>query len=211
MCGGTPGVQGVVHAHRVYPRVCGGTRGRLGRLLRNEGLSPRVRGNQPGSRAAPALCGSIPACAGEPLPSPSWSSTVTVYPRVCGGTTSLWVTPASTAGLSPRVRGNHGRKRSVNRQMRSIPACAGEPGMARLSPPALSVYPRVCGGTRPAPCRPAPQTGLSPRVRGNPCRLPFLLTCWRSIPACAGEPVPRLSRPQSGRVYPRVCGGTASV
>ena len=50
--------------------------------------------------------GSIPACAGEPdivrhssLPSP-------VYPRVCGGTGNTTATGETTAGLSPRVRGN---------------------------------------------------------------------------------------------------------
>ena len=50
--------------------------------------------------------------------------------------------------------------------------------------------------------------GLSPRVRGNPLRLPIGYTYPRSIPACAGEP-PRPFRPsQTARVYPRVCGGT---
>ena len=48
--------------------------------------------------------------------------------------------------LSLRVRG----KRRVGRLHldlpRSIPACAGEPGAAPALPPAVMVYPRVCGG-----------------------------------------------------------------
>ena len=70
--------------------------------------------------------------------------------------------------------------------------------------------------------------GLSPRVRGNLHRLGRTAAGHGSIPACAGEPgyAAWLSHPkgsipacageplfvqgpwQSGRVYPRVCGGT---
>ena len=66
----------------------------------------------------------------------------------------------------------------------------------------------MCGGTV---CRAAldkARGGLSPRVRGNP-------QCWaqgaaarRSIPACAGEPVPPPPPARPVGVYPRVCGGT---
>ena len=51
--------------------------------------------------------------------------------------------------------------------------------------------------------------GLSPRVRGNlrganPGAIPR-----RSIPACAGEPEIVGGAAEFGKVYPRVCGGTA--
>ena len=36
---------------------------------------------------------------------------------------------------------------------RSIPAYAGEPSFLRWRADFLTVYPRVCGGTRPAPHR----------------------------------------------------------
>ena len=50
--------------------------------------------------------------------------------------------------------------------------------------------------------------GLSPRVRGNRRRvLPRGRGRW-SIPACAGEPVRVRAVNVSGKVYPRVCGGT---
>ena len=52
------------------------------------------------------------------------------------------------------------------------------------------------------------ESGLSPRVRGNLLLLPLLLLALRSIPACAGEPLPPLSLLTSREVYPRVCGGT---
>ena len=50
-------------------------------------------------------------------------------------------------GLSPRVRGNRTTCCSTGLRMRSIPACAGEPPPRLMTMSALTVYPRVCGGT----------------------------------------------------------------
>ena len=52
--------------------------------------------------------------------------------------------------------------------------------------------------------------GLSPRVRGNLRTFDTLTTSDGSIPACAGEPRPRVCACMPPRVYPRVCGGTRS-
>ena len=70
-----------------------------------------------------------------------------VYPRVCGGTPADFAFYWSTAGLSPRVRGNqlHGITGSLGQG--SIPACAGEPRVVPFSSLQQRVYPRVCGGT----------------------------------------------------------------
>ena len=51
---------------RVYPRVCGGTAQFVGWHQMHGGLSPRVRGNRHSDGHGLMLCGSIPACAGEP-------------------------------------------------------------------------------------------------------------------------------------------------
>ena len=51
-------------------------------------------------------------------------------------------------GLSPRVRGNPRHRNSSTLEVRSIPACAGEPLTIRPPPQEARVYPRVCGGTR---------------------------------------------------------------
>ena len=69
-------------------------------------------------------------------------------------------------------------------------------------------YPRVCGGTgnmQSGTCR---DTGLSPRVRGNPGRFQTSRGFLGSIPACAGEPQRSRAAATGARVYPRVCGGT---
>ena len=172
----------------VYPRVCGGTPNSRRYTTTPVGLSPRVRGNRVAPAAADELRGSIPACAGEPISLRPKTSNTKVYPRVCGGTSAALRPYASERGLSPRVRGNphHGQGQTVN--VRSIPACAGEP---QNRPPRLRgapVYPRVCGGTVAGRSTAQLWMGLSPRVRGNPAHQNLHAGAERSIPACAGEP-----------------------
>ena len=90
----------------------------------------------------------------------------------------------------------------------SIPARAGEPRL--LLPPlqSLRVYPRACGGTSGRPWVGICQTGLSPRVRGNPDHGRLRLGPEGSIPARAGEPLWDWMRTDHAAVYPRACGGT---
>ena len=193
----------------VYPRVCGGTPSGHRLRANRSGLSPRVRGNQPGGAAGRRKPRSIPARAGEPIALVHAVHSPRVYPRVCGGTLPASWRPWRTKGLSPRVRGNRCRWRPGARQGRSIPACAGEPPAAPAYPPAQEVYPRVCGGTRPRPGKGCRCGGLSPRVRGNPHRYRPGGAHGRSIPACAGEPHGARASGRRIWVYPRVCGGTA--
>ena len=80
--------------------------------------------------------------------------------------------------------------------------------MRRRGIASLAVYPRVCGGTDDGADMPDGDEGLSPRVRGNHRTWLPLIWSLRSIPACAGEPVPVRNGANSLRVYPRVCGGT---
>ena len=175
----------------VYPRVCGGTLHVFVDLPRPVGLSPRVRGNRTRRRQPALPRGSIPACAGEPVVSLVWIS--------------------SQEGLSPRVRGNREPFRAGSPGMGSIPACAGEPLRRAPVPACESVYPRVCGGTYHAPSERMHVDGLSPRVRGNRIEIDTNGSNAGSIPACAGEPRLASSSVRTLRVYPRVCGGTASL
>ena len=172
----------------VYPRVCGGTCTNISVV------------NLP--------TGSIPACAGEPLPPSRRASSRQVYPRVCGGTHHHMAPGHPGQGLSPRVRGNPRPRAPRHPPPGSIPACAGEPSSTRPRRPTPRVYPRVCGGTADRFFGSIVRGGLSPRVRGNrayPRRTP---RGGGSIPACAGEPTTGRGGSPSRRVYPRVCGGT---
>ena len=90
----------------VYPRECGGTASSYRAPSNVTGLSPRVRGNLEYCQSQKPIIRSIPASAGEPPVGGSSGSWGAVYPRECGGTHTLVLTPGSVAGLSPRVRGN---------------------------------------------------------------------------------------------------------
>ena len=153
---------------RVYPRTCGGTRGRLADDHVRGGLSPHVRGNPGASDRRRNANGSIPARAGEPCSSAAFRSRRRVYPRTCGGTLDQLASPVFGAGLSPHVRGNPTRSRSTSQIVGSIPARAGEPSPVRRHPAAARVYPRTCGGTIRRVVAVFGVEGLSPHVRGNP-------------------------------------------
>ncbi len=172
----------------VYPRVCGGTLGGTSPALTTRGLSPRVRGNRCFFATAASCSGSIPACAGEPMPYPAAENPKGVYPRVCGGTQRTDDKYRPRFGLSPRVRGNPLGPVLFPAHVGSIPACAGEPTGIDAARVDSKVYPRVCGGTvlldLPVDCL----RGLSPRVRGNRLSGRRFRPRRGSIPACAGEP-----------------------
>ena len=131
------------------------------------GLSPRVRGNRQARGGIRGHHGSIPACAGEPSRCGPCRAVVEVYPRVCGGTTNIHPVTLSRHGLSPRVRGNRLETKHMSPNVRSIPACAGEPPLLQLTLRSVQVYPRVCGGTHFYTAEKHTILGLSPRVRGN--------------------------------------------
>ena len=172
------------------------------------GLSPRVRGNRHLGTRTLASIGSIPACAGEPHPPIRQRPLSPVYPRVCGGTGVQLRRKAIRDGLSPRVRGNRPLAGRPRENGGSIPACAGEPSTVHTPRLSRSVYPRVCGGTKPNAPYTGVECGLSPRVRGNPITRPESRFRIGSIPACAGEPRRLAGLRLHVKVYPRVCGGT---
>ena len=189
--------------------MCGGTRPSDETRMPLEGLSPRVRGNPTSRAITSGRTGSIPACAGEPFASYRKPPSVSVYPRVCGGTPSRPLAVPSRPGLSPRVRGNPSACVTRRSFEGSIPACAGEPSNRRGDEGLPAVYPRVCGGTVLRGYCLRLIVGLSPRVRGNQRPVCVFAVCPGSIPACAGEPPSTRPTSNDFPVYPRVCGGTA--
>ena len=112
-------------------------------------------------------------------------------------------------GLSPHVRGNRAQPVRLPIALGSIPARAGEPGLAFPSAQGSQVYPRTCGGTAKRVAGTVPDSGLSPHVRGNHRRLGLLADHRGSIPARAGEPPSRARKSRLSPVYPRTCGGTS--
>ncbi len=189
--------------------MCGGTCRWQNGECTGLGLSPRVRGNLTKFLACILCPRSIPACAGEPWCWDKECLMCSVYPRVCGGTGVRTVTTSNNWGLSPRVRGNRWCSISASSNPGSIPACAGEPCIRSAGCITTRVYPRVCGGTCSSYSIRLSRDGLSPRVRGNPGFAYPSSGVYRSIPACAGEPLFVAATSIPLPVYPRVCGGTA--
>ena len=74
------------HSPKVYPRVGGATIVRQTHSMLETGLSPRGRGNRNCGRDLTAAHRSIPAWAGQPLPTCGRCSLAKVCPRACGGT-----------------------------------------------------------------------------------------------------------------------------
>ena len=172
----------------VYPRACGGTLARALYFTLAYGLSPRVRGNRNGKEGGTGSGRSIPARAGEPPKPTRYSPAHRVYPRACGGTSSMGRTCSIKTGLSPRVRGNLVDVHHASSGDGSIPARAGEPPLTGLDRGVYAVYPRACGGTFANITNMAQGDGLSPRVRGNRNEVRRARHHGRSIPARAGEP-----------------------
>ena len=176
-----------------------------------KGLSPRGRGNPSTGGSAGTAFGSIPAWAGKPTNSRSWSAAGTVYPRVGGETHPDSPAKPRGRGLSPRGRGNL-RDRSQRRDRAgSIPAWAGKPTTACGKFGPIRVYPRVGGETRQPRVIQEVTDGLSPRGRGNLDIYPVQAVRSRSIPAWAGKPPTPGSGPCPKRVYPRVGGETKGI
>jgi len=175
------------------------------------GASPRARGNP--ARAAPVAvdAGCIPACAGEPSPSPCAPPRDAVHPRVRGGTTVRAWQMAPGWGASPRARGNLHATGADADAGGCIPACAGEPLRCLKSKTPRGVHPRVRGGTLTRCEMSDTQVGASPRARGNQSPLPHQSLTRRCIPACAGEPRRACEASPIAWVHPRVRGGTATA
>ena len=197
-----------ITAFTVYPRVGGGTLRGGWSPAPGRGLSPRGRGNPNPFPVLRRQVRSIPAWAGEPSSPPQPLKEDTVYPRVGGGTAPGARPPRQATGLSPRGWGNHREDMPHELPQGSIPAWAGEPCGARRGCLRSGVYPRVGGGTSPDATLCVYHWGLSPRGRGNPLKIPTAWASIRSIPAWAGEPLPRVNRRVKREVYPRVGGGT---
>ena len=194
--------------NKVYPRACGGTPPSVRRRDILDGLSPRLRGNRILRSYHRGQWRSIPAPAGEPITQGLTTWRIKVYPRACGGTGAVVRSSNANSGLSPRLRGNPWQPGRGQVYPGSIPAPAGEP-IFTVSPAMLRpVYPRACGGTPWLPIPSGGSAGLSPRLRGNRGVGEIQPDPGRSIPAPAGEPLPRVKWSAGRQVYPRACGGT---
>ena len=191
--------------------MCGGAFFADPSSLRSSGRSPRVRGSRIRKREIQLQKRSIPACAGEPVPQTPAAGVLGVDPRVCGGALFADGFLLGQSGRSPRVRGSQLPFGPSVPDTGSIPACAGEPSYTGITNPGSKVDPRVCGGARPGLISIINQSGRSPRVRGSPGIKTQSKNRKRSIPACAGEPLPDAEEIDRAGRSPRVRGSLSAT
>ena len=132
---------------RAYPRAGGGTTHPLLAGRRDQGLSPRRRGNHQAGAAPDAHAGPIPAQAGEPYQAGPPHSPRRAYPRAGGGTDEYFGHVVLVKGLSPRRRGNRSSTGRRDEAGGPIPAQAGEPRPHYPGGTRQRAYPRAGGGT----------------------------------------------------------------
>jgi len=154
---------------RDHPRVGGGTLSAEIDFPLWKGPSPRGRGNLNHKRAARIGSGTIPAWAGEPIILHEPPHIKQDHPRVGGGTRETPLPIRSSAGPSPRGRGNRDLFPSACLGKGTIPAWAGEPPVRSKLSRNTRDHPRVGGGTYHHSAANLAPEGPSPRGRGNLC------------------------------------------
>ena len=164
-----------------------GTQLRLDALDRQSRIIPRGRGTP--LHPTPAGIGTriIPARAGNAAGFHVTAQPSADHPRAGGERPACRLKLGSCTGSSPRGRGTHVHTPEGEFRFRIIPARAGNaaneiPGSVRQPD-----HPRAGGERAPAPRRPPPCRGSSPRGRGTLSHAPIVGVVPRIIPRAGGE------------------------
>ncbi len=195
------------HADRpVHPRARGEHEGPPNASAGKAGSSPRPRGTRsrtgyrsPGNRFIPAPAGntgrwwgSLPGC--------------TVHPRARGEHGCQSAADLSLDGSSPRPRGTRATGRRGRRQVRFIPAPAGNTRSRSWRDRAWTVHPRARGEHSTQPIEVRQRRGSSPRPRGTRSEHLERHLFLRFIPAPAGNTAGAAGTRACIPVHPRARG-----
>ena len=171
----------------VYPRRCGEHTRSSSAMRSRAGLSPQVRGTRSIHSGNSIPKRFIPAGAGNTGFDKAGRELASVYPRRCGEHSQSSKKMYRSAGLSPQVRGTHGRGFWSVALLRFIPAGAGNTRFSGFGERVTTVYPRRCGEHNGSGRSNSSKSGLSPQVRGTRQHLSRTRRLARFIPAGAGN------------------------
>ena len=131
----------------VHPRACGEQGKPLPMPQSVSGSSPRLRGTAQGKRHDRRVRRFIPAPAGNRLVDSFQHIEFAVHPRACGEQDAHRPRGCTSRGSSPRLRGTDLNPSQRQKEVRFIPAPAGNRFAWRLPFRALpiTVHPRACG------------------------------------------------------------------
>ncbi|EGJ06281.1 hypothetical protein SSJG_02329 [Escherichia coli D9] len=198
-------------AKSVYPRWRGEHSLLIAFSISDCGLSPLARGTL---TVAPLRVGDgrfIPAGAGNTTNRDLSAVSLPVYPRWRGEHIIRKSIYILSVGLSPLARGTHIEIKNPIRQVRFIPAGAGNTENTRRMAGSLTVYPRWRGEHTPNRAAQYAGGGLSPLARGTQRRSSTPFCSARFIPAGAGNTPGSMSPSSNASVYPRWRGEHFSV
>ena len=148
----------------------------------------------------------IPACAGNAPLSASGARLTAVHPRMRGERFFRIQTAVAGRGSSPHARGTHGCWWGSDREVRFIPACAGNARRGVFHLPPGPVHPRMRGERPRCPVKRRPDDGSSPHARGTRVKCQVACQACRFIPACAGNAFSGRREFLSPTVHPRMRG-----
>ena len=176
-------------AYAVHPRSRGEHQPAVGASHTYTGSSPLARGTPPG--ATPTTTGRrfIPARAGNTHRQGRKVWFVTVHPRSRGEHRSARRCASWVPGSSPLARGTQSGKVLLDRDIRFIPARAGNTSFVRARDWCSPVHPRSRGEHRVEDATHASIPGSSPLARGTPEGVDVRLQVGRFIPARAGNTI----------------------
>ena len=189
-----------------HPRECGANVLFATPAVIAAGSSPRVRGKLLRECRKNMDRRIIPASAGQTHMGThslllSWD-----HPRECGANTWSGVTAALPYGSSPRVRGKLRVLADERRDVRIIPASAGQTLLPLAIIDVFADHPRECGANRMMVFVTIAMGGSSPRVRGKRMGLRTRFPRLRIIPASAGQTLAEMGRRGEQSDHPRECG-----
>ena len=165
-----------------------------------------MRGKPPRSDKCQRVRRIIPAHAGQTFVIGARGLGKTDHPRACGANAAAGRIRTLRRGSSPRMRGKQGGRRKLEREIRIIPAHAGQTAPARDATSRSSDHPRACGANGSGQSLSESLLGSSPRMRGKPNPTREMERRTRIIPAHAGQTTflnKTLANPAD---HPRACG-----
>ena len=189
-----------------HPRACGANCGTLPIALAMSGSSPRMRGKLLLIEPEYLASRIIPAHAGQTSSRNSYGHHYSDHPRACGANLNPRRLFFSTTGSSPRMRGKRRRRDEAVKNLRIIPAHAGQTVGSLEQFQIDSDHPRACGANQGVVKDVFVLDGSSPRMRGKRSGAWNSFKSIRIIPAHAGQ-TECGTRARGRRTdHPRACG-----
>ena len=189
-----------------HPRACGANCRCCSMFCTVSGSSPRMRGKLITAPVLSSAIRIIPAHAGQTFVIGARGLGKTDHPRACGANAAAGRIRTLRRGSSPRMRGKQGGRRKLEREIRIIPAHAGQTAPARDATSRSSDHPRACGANSSGAFSMIRLIGSSPRMRGKRVGSVPVGILARIIPAHAGQTQSHQRNGKEDADHPRACG-----